>query len=83
MPDKPLTRNTSLIELGLTIAGFLVVIGITYGSMAAEQKTIAEKVEEDHQAIKEIKDDLSSVKTDIAVIQTIVTRIEKAVIGSE
>lgn len=69
MTDKPLTRNTSLIELFLTVAGFLVLGGIAWGSLASEQKNLSEKVDQEHEEIVAIRKDVSDVKEEQAAMK--------------
>lgn len=84
--DKPLTRNTSIIELTLTIAGILLVGGIAWGTLASDVENISQRVNEDHQAIQEMRKDLAQVETEVARIKVKVEatderaqRIENAV----
>ena len=73
--EKPLTRNTSIIELSITVAGLLLVGGIAWGTMAAKLEAVEDKAGTNHSSVNEIKDDVEKLKTDVEVIKV---RVESA-----
>lgn len=73
--EKPLTRNTSIIELSITVAGLLLVGGIAWGTMAAKLEAVESKSGANHDAVGDIKDDVEKLKTDVEVIKV---RVESA-----